>query len=82
MLSGRGQPVRKRFVDVRGADGFDDFLFVGPELELVRFAASQCDGQRRAPGAGANDCNVCHENYAFLAPKRLSVPAHRRPMFW
>ncbi len=54
--------AEKWFVDVIGADGLDHFLFVSPQLELVRAFAGQGDGQRRAPGSGSDDCNSCHEN--------------------
>src|SRR5208282_4995829 len=52
----------KWLVDVSVADGIDHFLFVSPELELVRSLASKRDGERRAPGSSADHCDSCHEN--------------------
>ena len=73
--------AKKCFVDVSGVNRLDHFLFVSPKLELVRASARQRNGQRGAPCSSADDCNSRHENYAFLAPKRLSVPANRRAIF-
>ncbi len=39
------------------------------------------DGERGAPGSGAKDGDAAQAT-AFLLPKRLSVPASRRRMFW
>src|ERR1700704_1250594 len=53
---------------------------VGPEAELVAAAACEGEGERSAPGSGAQDGDAAHAA-AFFLPKRLSLPARRRRMF-
>ena len=68
--------------------GIDDFLgelrTVGPERELVAAAAMEREGEGRSPGTGTQDDDAAHAGLFSpeFAPRRDSVPASRRRMFW
>ena len=62
-------------------DSQTSFSYAQSDTRCVPFA-SEDDGERGAPGAGADDSDLAHALAPFLLPKRLSVPARRRRMFW
>ncbi len=53
---------------------------VGPERDLVAAAAAEREREGGSPSAGTEYGDAAH--VIFLAPKRDSVPAIRRRMFW
>ena len=63
-------------------DGLANVFFISPERYVVCALASENDGERGSPGASADDSDLAHALAPFLLPKRLSVPARRRRMFW
>ena len=54
---------------------------VRPQHDLVAAAPRQRERQRRAPGARSENRDPAHAA-TLREPKRFSVPASRRRMFW
>src|SRR5689334_25382606 len=63
-------------------DGLANVFFISPERYVVSALASEDNGECSSPSASANDSNLAHALAPFLLPKRFSVPARRRRMFW
>src|SRR5258707_5140122 len=63
-----------------------DFVFTRPEPHLVLAATAGDNGQRCSPRARANDRYFTQASFSivwsFFVPRRFSVPASRRRMFW
>ena len=61
-------------------DGGADFVFKGPEANVVCGVAAKNDGERGAPCACANHGDAAHAlpSVGLFAGKRFSVPAKRR----
>src|SRR5260221_4095510 len=78
---GQEESIDAGFLNARA-----DFGFARPEPHLVLSAAAGDDGQRCPPRTRANDgdfAQACFSMvWSFFAPKRFSVPASRRRMFW
>src|SRR4029077_1557065 len=60
------EPGQEPFVDSVCCDALGNFRFVGPEADMMSSTTSQDHGQRRAPGACADDGNAAHLR---VAPK-------------
>ena len=93
---GQGDAGEKAIVDSASGDALDNFRFVGPERDLMRFSSTEDDGEARAPSAGADDCDAAHWRVAPMladlvtpdlvtgddfVPSLDSVPAPRRAIF-
>ena len=79
-----GIAVRKERVHSRRRVEIDSrtSLLIRPERTSMRAFASEHDGERGSPGAGADDSDLAHRLRLSLLPNRFSVPASRRRMFW
>jgi hypothetical protein len=78
--AGMGKPGRKRLVFAGVNDLLGKLGAVRPERDLVTAATVKGEGEGGSPSSGPQNNDATHAD--LLTPRRDSVPARRRRMFW